>query len=322
MFAGYSGPHTPAFSAVCAKCFCRTLNLIAYFFLYSGLLAGPSLGQEDVDLVIEANVGLALENGVVINRAVRNQVVTPEEAKTLLFEQMRGLIQNELNLVLEVCKPDSKQQQELVDLAESEWRAKTNSSVLKRTQQHVYGAVDLDSLAERIMRDWLTKFLTPEQIAKYDEELADRMLYRKQALISKMLDVLGEKLRLSSVQMKQVEQTLSEKWRDRWFRSLEATFENTSLLPEIRPVWISSFLTDAQRAALVSRENQVSFSMYPSAEDAPSWPLSQRFQIGSVQSSASIELEPEIKKRNAIKGEKIDKQSVTTERQDDESLPK
>ena len=221
-------------------------------------------------------------------------------SKPQLLKQMRGLIQNELTLINGLCSMSPQQKQTLVDLAEGDWKAKTNTSIIKRTQEHVYGSIDLDSLAERVARTWLESVATAEQLSKYDEELADRMKWRQKALVSKLLDVLSEKLNLSGVQMAQIEEVLNEKWKDRWFRSLEATFENTSLLPEIRPSWIAPLLSESQRAALVTRDQQMMFGAQKSSTDLPSLALEQRFRMGDVSSSDEIEVVPVPKNTSSV----------------------
>lgn len=238
--------------------------------------------------------------------------VDAEQSKRQLYMLMRGLIQNELSIVDSVCDLDDKQRQALVDLAEQEWTVKTSASVSKCLQQHVFGTIDLDSLAERTVRSWLVACTSTELVANYDKELADRMEYRKHALISAMLDMLVVKLNLSSMQMEQIEAILDEKWRDRWFRSLEATFNNVSLLPDIRPTWISSILTDAQQSALVTRETQQYLASHQVTQDSPSLALDTRFVLGSVASSNAIALAMESKKE--VKTPTSEEQNDATKR--------
>jgi hypothetical protein len=152
----------------------------------------------------------------------------------------------------------------------------------------MFGIVDLDTLAERLVKGWLQSSAPPEQLAEYDKELASRMQYRKQALISRVLDVLEPKLQLTSSQMQRIEEVLNREWRDRWYRSMEATFTNTALHPEIR--WIESILTDSQQAALASRENQAMFASFRVSTDSPNVTLETRLVIGTVLSSESIEI--------------------------------
>lgn len=213
-----------------------------------------------------------------------------DQLKANLQGVMRGLIQNELFVVDTTCELSIPQKQALVDVAEREWQAKTSASISKSTQQQMYGIVDLDTLAERLTKGWLQSSAQPEQLADYEKELASRMQYRRQALISKVLDSLEPKLQLTASQMQRIEEVLNKEWRDRWYRSMEATFTNTALHPEIRLRWIESILTDSQQAALASRENQSMFSSFRVSADSPNVALSTRFAIGSVASSESIEL--------------------------------
>ncbi len=248
------------------------------------LFSDGSLGQE-LDLI--QNIEILGRPGV--GQAANLQLAN---SKPVLLKQMRGLIQNELTIINDICHLEQKQKQTLVDLAEGDWKAKTNTSIIKRTQEHVYGSIDLDSLAERVVRTWLESVATPQQLSRYDEELADRMKWRQKALVSKILDILAEKLNLSGVQMTQIEEVLNEKWKDRWFRSLEATFENTSLLPEIRPSWITPLLSESQKAALVTRDQQMLFGAQQGSADSPSMALEKRFQIGDAVSADDTDVAP------------------------------
>lgn len=263
---------------------------VVTIFVWAGKIEAQrkDIGVQDV-LIQDAQV-LGLQPGL------------PGQAphsKPQLLRQTRGLIQNELTIIADLCGLEQKQQQSLADLAESEWRAKTNPSIVKRMQEHVYGMIDLDSLAERLVRSWLEAVATTEQLSKYDQELADRMKWRQRALISKVLETLEAKLNLSGVQMDQIEVILNEKWKDRWYRSLEATFDNPSLLPvpEIRPSWISPILSDSQKAALVTRESQPKFGTVQSSVDSPSLAIDERFRVGATMSSDSIETDSTVSKK-------------------------
>ena len=235
-------------------------------------------------------------------------------SKTQILKQVRGLIQNELSIIGELCGLNKNQQQRLVDLAESEWKAKTSASVIKGTQENVYGAVDLDGLAERVVRTWLEATATVEQLGVYDAELADRMKWRQKALVSKILDTLEAKLNLSGVQMEQIEMILNEKWKDRWYRSLEATFDNSAILPEIRPSWITELLTDAQKAALVTRDQQTRFGVHQGSISFPLLDMDIRYTVGTTTSSDSIELEPGSNKAKDAARQNIDEGPVNAKK--------
>ena len=272
------------------------IGLVVVFLLPGSLLAQQRvIIQNRVDLIVDPQMVrlLPVFQGPVVN------------SKPQLLSQVRGLIQNELSIIYDLCGLDQKQQQTLVDLAESQWKAKTNASVIKSPQENVYGAIDLEGLSERVVRTWLESVSKPDQLSKYDEELSDRMRWRQKALVSKVLDTLEAKLNLSGIQLEQIEAILNEKWKDRWYRSLEATFDNSSLLPEIRASWISPFLSDAQKAALATRDPQTRFGTQLVSQDFPSIASEKRFTVGSTRSSDSIELEPGSNKATKIDGEQI-----------------
>ena len=275
---------------------CLSLGQVVVFLLNGSLLAQQRvIIQNRVDLIVDPQMVrlLPVFQGPVVN------------SKPQLLSQVRGLIQNELSIICDLCGLDQKQQQTLVDLAESEWKAKTNASVIKSAQENVYGSIDLDGLCERVVRTWLEASATTDQLSKYDEELADRMRWRQKALVSRVLDSLEAKLNLSGIQLEQIEAILNEKWKDRWYRSLEATFDNSTLLPDIRTSWISPFLSDAQKAALVTRDPQTRFGTQLGSLDFPSIAIETRFTVGSTKSSDSIELEPVANKASKTDDEKI-----------------
>ncbi|MCY2983866.1 MAG: hypothetical protein NTY15_09535 [Planctomycetota bacterium] len=251
---------------------------------------------------------------------LRGVEIQQVNSKPQLLKQMRGLIQNELSIISDICGLELKQQQALADLAELEWKSKTNAYIVKRTQEHVYGTIDLDGLAERIVRLWLESVSTQEQLEKYDLELADRMKWRQRAVVSKVLDTLQAKLNLSGVQMDQIEIILNEKWKDRWYRSLEATFDNVSLLPEIRPSWIMPVLSESQRAALSTRDQQQRFGAQQASADSPSLALEERFRVGAAVSSDPTDVETAKDSSKPVDKE-IEKPKTAKERSFDEKKP-
>jgi hypothetical protein len=269
------------------------VNLPLFFLAGQDFLLGQPPKEEVVPPIPAPRVLLELAEDVTVLEDVAQadpNVLNQDKLKVSLLQLMRGLIQNELNVVDAVCELTTEQKQMLVDSAERDWQVKSSASISKCTQQQMFGIVDLDTLAERLVKGWLQSSAPPEQLAEYDKELALRMQYRKQALISRVLDVLEPKLQLTSSQMQRIEEVLNREWRDRWYRSMEATFTNTALHPEIRLRWIESILTDSQQAALASRENQAMFASFRVSTDSPNVTLETRLVIGTVLSSESIEI--------------------------------
>lgn len=122
----------------------------------------------------------------------------------------------------------------------------------------------------------------------YQAELQDRLDLRKEALIARMLVWLQRKLSLSASQTDEVEKVLRERWRDRWYRSVEATFTNETLLPEINQKWLENILTPAQKNALVVRSPTEKHAALPDV--FPVLPLDQRFTVGAIPSQSTIAL--------------------------------
>ncbi len=272
---------------------CGLIVILSFFFLAGQELLGQPPKEEAVPPIPAPRVLLELADDVTVLEDVAQadpNVLNQDKLKVSLLQLMRGLIQNELNVIDMVCKLTTAQKQVLVDSAERDWQAKTSASISKCTQQQMYGIVDLDALAERLVKGWLQSSASPEQLAEYEKELVSRMQYRKQALISRVLDSLEPKLQLTASQMKRIEEVLNREWRDRWYRSMEATFTNTALHPEIRLRWIESILTDSQQAALASRDNQAMFASFRVSGHSPSVTLETRLTIGTVASSESIEI--------------------------------
>ncbi|AMV33523.1 hypothetical protein VN12_15455 [Pirellula sp. SH-Sr6A] len=194
--------------------------------------------------------------------------------------QVRGLVQNELRILARTCDPTESQSRTLLTIIEEEWRTKSAREVAKRLQSHVHGTIDFDGIVERSMQDWVAKTLLPEQSAKYEEELSNRLAARREALIEQMLVWLHDKLQLSSGQQESVRKVLEEKWKDRWFRSIEGVYDNETLLPELNRSWLDTILTEAQRNALAIRtplQRSPSYSL-----EYPVHPLDAPLRLGNA----------------------------------------
>lgn len=216
-------------------------------------------------------------------REAWNENNAPDQTdRDTALSQVRGLVQNELRIVGRICRPSELQSQVLLSLIEEEWRPKSAREVAKRLQPHVHGTIDFDGIVERSMQAWVAKALTPEQAAKYDHELGERLAVRREALIEQMLVWLHEKLQLSSRQQEEVRKVLEEKWKDRWYRSIEGVYDNETLLPELNRSWLDAILTEAQRNALAIRTPISRASMH--SLEYPIHALDIPLRLGSVES--------------------------------------
>lgn len=234
-------------------------------------LASQSLGQE-----------MRIRAQAVAREAWNDNGAPIKVDRDTALAQVRGLVQNELRIVGRICQPTEPQSHALLTLIEEEWKPKSAREVAKRLQPHVHGTIDFDGIVERSMQAWVAKVLTPEQSAKYDQELSERLAVRREALIEQMLVWLHDKLQLSSGQQEAVRKVLEEKWKDRWYRSVEGVYDNETLLPELNRSWLDTILTEAQRNALAIR---TPISRAPvSSLEYPSYPLDAPLRLGNAES--------------------------------------
>lgn len=242
-----------------------------------------------VDLLVVAQEQRARAQGVAREALNDNNLPNKIDRNTALA-QVRGLVQNELRIIGRICHPTEQQSQVLLSLIEEEWKPKSAREVAKRLQPHVHGTIDFDGVVERSMQAWVAKALTTEQAAKYDQELGERLVVRREALVEQMLVWLHDKLQLSSRQQESVRKVLEEKWKDRWYRSIEGVYDNETLLPELNRSWLDTILTEAQRNALairtpLSRTPVVSLEYPIHALDAP-------LRLGNTESIVDTSPDP------------------------------
>jgi hypothetical protein len=90
--------------------------------------------------------------------------------------------------------------------------------------------------------------LTPEQWARYRDQVAKRTAHRKQAAIRGMLARLEQKLRLTADQRDKLGESLSAHWNPSWDNAVVLIGTNSNF-PEIPDPVILPFLTESQKAA-------------------------------------------------------------------------
>jgi hypothetical protein len=237
-----------------------------------------------VDSSVEAQEVRVRADGIILGAG--NENIPNKIDRNTALAQVRGLVQNELRIIAHTCAPTESQSIALLSIVEQEWRTKSSREVAKRLQSHVHGTIDFDGIVERSMQDWVAKTLTPEQLAKYEVELSNRVASRREALIEQMLVWLHDKLKLSSGQQELVRKVLEEKWKDRWFRSIEGVYDNEALLPELNRSWLDTILTESQRNALAIRTPLPRSANY--SLEYPVHPLEEPLRLGSVTSDPRL----------------------------------
>lgn len=273
----------------------QLMQILSVVFLTGIGSIAPLHGQDEKDapkldvLDVEAfDVEIALDGNV-----------QAADQKSLHASFVRGLIQNEIDLVLQLCSPTDEQKQKLVDTAEREWVARSSNALQSLIQPQGFESIDLDGLAERSVLDWLESALNADQRIAYQNELQSRNTLRKKAVVANMIESVDKRVGLSYEQMKEVEKAIEEKWKDRWYRSLESTLAGSNAVPEVRLTWISSILSDSQRQSFANKPQGVNFAN-PVAVNYDSFPrlkLDKRFSMGGIVSSDAIPVGEEVLKK-------------------------
>lgn len=203
---------------------------------------------------------------------------------------VRGLIQQELNAIQNVCKLNEKQAKELVNLIETEWRTKFASVFRSYSEANQRGGVDFEFRVESAVKTWLREVesINEEQRSAWNYELDSRNELRRRIVIGKMVSDAERKFGLSSKQMKEVEALLHERWKEAWW-----IMYRNGTTPETKFAWISTALSEAQRTAGADTSG-IRQEYYTSGGsiDLPSRPLADRFTVAGVTSDESIPLQP------------------------------
>lgn len=212
---------------------------------------------------------------------------------------VRGMIQSEIDVVQQLCSPTDEQKQALVDIAEREWFARTSVAMQSLLQPQGFESIDLDGLAERCVLGWIESVLSADQRTAYQDELEARNSLRKKAVLVNMIDSVDKRVGLSYSQMKDVEKAIDDKWKDRWYRSLESVLAGANAVPEVRLTWVSSILSESQRQSFA---NKAQFNTFVSpvavnVELFPRLKLDKRFSIGTIVSSETIPVGEDVLKK-------------------------
>lgn len=200
---------------------------------------------------------------------------------------VRGLIQNELNTIQAVCGLSTEQTQKLVNVAEEQWRTKLLTAIRSYVESSNRNNVDFEQRVEKLINTWLESILNAEQLAKWNDEVASRLEFRRRVVVGKMVMESEKRHGLSSQQMKDLEPILIERWRDSWW-----AMYRSGALPETKYSWISSILSEAQQTNGNDRAaNRSEHYMSGGSHELPSRSLSERFELNGVTSSDSIPLD-------------------------------
>lgn len=209
---------------------------------------------------------------------------------------IRGLIQQELNSIDALCKPTQEQALQLVDLAETHWKTKLITIIKSYSEASNRQTVDFETRVERLVASWVNETLDENRAAVWAAEIEDRNAMRKRLIVGKMVCDAEKKFGLTAAQMKEVSALLAERYRDSWWTSYRA-----GTVPETKFAWISQALSESQQTMGGERNNNSRIESFTSggSVDYPSRKVDERFELGGIQSSNTIELERKPKNQEA-----------------------
>lgn len=209
---------------------------------------------------------------------------------------IRGLIQQELNAIESLCKPTQEQALKLVDLAETQWKSKLITIIKSYSEAANRQTVDFETRVERLVASWVSESLDEKQAEIWTGEIEARNEMRKRMIVGKMVCDAEKKFGLTASQMTAVSALVSERYRDSWWTSYRA-----GTVPETKFAWISQALSESQQTMGGERNGGSRIESFTTggSVDYPSRRVDERFEIGGVQSSKSIELERNPKNQEA-----------------------
>lgn len=247
-------------------------GILALVLVSALFLSAPASAQE----LPMVQLGFAAQNPAAADR--------DERAK----RWVRGLIQQELHVIKNLCKPDAEQTQSLLDVAEKEWKNRMVTAIKAYSEAANRNTVDFESRVERVVSTWISETLSEEQGKVWLQEVESRTEIRKRLVIGKMVCEAERRFGLTAKQMREVQGILQERYRESWW-----TMHRTGTIPETKFAWISSTLSDSQRTAGGDRNNSRRVEHFTSGQpiDLPSRSLQDRFELSGMTSNAAIPLE-------------------------------
>jgi hypothetical protein len=171
--------------------------------------------------------------------------------------QFRTIASSELHLARAVCEPTAEQlealredvEQSLKESLQQQTERQKRTVAMRRGQQHVF-QIDLNSSA-KLARDAVARAvkarLSSEQADRFNAELAQRAVDRREAAAHNFVARLDQELVFSAEQRSQVTAALLARWDDSWCQSLQMFIYDEQSLPNLPEPQIVKFLSPAQK---------------------------------------------------------------------------
>lgn len=191
----------------------------------------------------------------VVGKAVAGQLVVNMVPQVQQFtQQFRPILRAELHLVRTACELTEEQRKQVARKGEGilkDAATKYAESQQKMMQPRRAGqAVSLPDPRALIQEGILASLKThlpPEQLARYQEEIDERAVNRKQLAVQNLVAKLDQDLVLSAEQRDRLGESLSSTWNDAWGQSLQMFMNIDQFFPNIPDKYVLPILNETQK---------------------------------------------------------------------------
>jgi hypothetical protein len=171
------------------------------------------------------------------------------------IQQFRPMLHLELQLVRTACKLTKEQRIAITRDGEQALKdtAKQYAEMQNKVRVLRFGAQAEPADPRKRIQEGLMKavkaHLSPDQIARYQDEFEKRTAHRKQVAIRNLIVLLDQNLVLSAEQRDKISESLSLNWDDSWCQSLDIFLNGNPFCPDLPEKFVVPFLTETQKKA-------------------------------------------------------------------------
>ena len=182
-------------------------------------------------------------------------------------QQYRPILTTELNFIRQVCDLTPEQRPKIKTAGEASLKeAALKMAELQGGQMRgVFRAQNEQPNPQRTIRESIAKALqetlTPEQMAKYKAEAAQRSALRKRAAIRSVVARLDGTLCLTADQRDKISQSITAGWQDKWEQWLAMSVYGDQYFPLVPDQHVVAHL-DADQKSVWTGLQKVEFGYY------------------------------------------------------------
>jgi hypothetical protein len=171
--------------------------------------------------------------------------------------RLGGVLRAELRVVRAVCRPTKEQQEAIARDATNSFRELAQKQAFEQKERS-QGRPRPPSDPRTTIRDSLTRavkaHLSPEQAARYQAELDDRIANDKQVVVRTLVARIDQEVSLSTDQREKLCASLTSNWNSNWFKHLDLLLYGGRILPQIPDQYVVPILDPRQKKIWTSAQ--------------------------------------------------------------------